>query len=162
MADPIRIVVPDIGDFDSVDVVEVLVSPGEHVDIEAGLITLESDKASMEVPSTHSGVVLEVAVSLGDKVAEGDLIVVLDAADESHPDHRAERPRHPHAPPARSGRSGEAAAAAAGRVEEQAATPAPERVATPATASRHNRSTPKCWCWAPVRAATPRPFAPPT
>ena len=98
MADPIRIVVPDIGDFDSVDVVEVLVSPGEHVDVEAGLITLESDKASMEVPSTHSGVVLEVAVSLGDKVSEGDLIVVLDPGDESHPDQRAERPRHPHAP----------------------------------------------------------------
>ncbi len=99
MAEPIRIVVPDIGDFDSVDVVEVLVSPGEHVDVDAGLITLESDKASMEVPSPHCGVVLEVAVSLGDKVGEGDLIVVLDADDESHPDHRAERPRHPHAPP---------------------------------------------------------------
>ena len=99
MAEPIRIVVPDIGDFDSVDVVEVLVSPGEHVDVDAGLITLESDKASMEVPSPHCGVVLEVAVSLGDKVGEGDLIVVLDADDESHPDHRAERSRHPHAPP---------------------------------------------------------------
>ena len=103
MAEPIQIVVPDIGDFDSVDVVEVLVSPGEHVDIDAGLITLESDKASMEVPSTHCGIVLEVAVSLGDKVGEGDLIVVLDAEDESHPDHRAERPRHPHAPPAAAG-----------------------------------------------------------
>jgi len=103
MAEPIRIVVPDIGDFDSVDVVEVLVSPGEHVDVDAGLITLESDKASMEVPATHCGIVLEVAVSLGDKVGEGDLIVVLDAEDESHPDHRAERPRHPHAPPAASG-----------------------------------------------------------
>ena len=103
MTEPIRIVVPDIGDFDSVDVVEVLVSPGEHVDADAGLITLESDKASMEVPSTHSGVVLEVAVSLGDKVGEGDVIVVLDAEDESHPDQRAERPRHPHAPPAASG-----------------------------------------------------------
>ncbi len=98
MAEPTRILVPDLGDFDSVDVVEVLVSPGEHVDVEAGLITLESDKASMEVPSTHSGVVLEVAVSLGDKVGEGDLIVVLDAEDESHPDQRVERPRHPHAP----------------------------------------------------------------
>ena len=64
MAEPIRIVVPDIGDFESVDVVEVLVSPGEHVDVEAGLITLESDKALMEVPATHSGVVLQVAVSL--------------------------------------------------------------------------------------------------
>ena len=114
MAEPIRIVVPDIGDFDSVDVVEVLVSPGEHVDVDAGLITLESDKASMEVPSPHCGVVLEVAVSLGDKVGEGDLIVVLDADDESHPDHRAERPRHPHAPPP---------ASAATAVEEVGAEP---------------------------------------
>ena len=111
MTEPIRIVVPDIGDFDSVDVVEVLVSPGEHVDVEAGLITLESDKASMEVPSPQCGVVLEVAVALGDKVSEGDLIVVLDADDESHPDHRVERPRHPHAPPPAPGRD-EAEAAA--------------------------------------------------
>ncbi len=98
MTEPIRIVVPDIGDFESVDVVEVLVSPGEHVDVETGLITIESDKASMEVPSTHGGVVLDVAVSLGDKVSEGDLVVVLGPGDESRPDQRAERPRHPHAP----------------------------------------------------------------
>ena len=122
MTEPIRIVVPDIGDFDSVDVVEVLVSPGEHVDVEAGLITLESDKASMEVPSTHSGVVLEVAVSLGDKVSEGDLIAVLDPGDESHPDQRAERPRHPHAPPETTG-----ATSAADAAPER---PAPERTAT--------------------------------
>ena len=136
MAEPIRIVVPDIGDFDSVDVVEVLVSPGEHVDIDAGLITLESDKASMEVPSPHCGVVLEVAVSLGDKVGEGDLIVVLDADDESHPDHRAERPRHPHAPPPASGRSAAletgAELAAQGAEEESAA---PEAAVGPAVAA---------------------------
>ena len=140
MADPIRIVVPDIGDFDSVDVVEVLVSPGEHVDIDAGLITLESDKASMEVPSTHSGVVLEVAVSLGDKVAEGDVIVVLDPEDESHPDHRAERPRHPHAPPAAPG---------GGSVEEVEAGPAATSVRSPAPAP------------APVPAAASAPAAVP-
>ncbi|MYA07455.1 MAG: dihydrolipoyl dehydrogenase [Holophagales bacterium] len=121
MTEPIRIVVPDIGDFESVDVVEVLVSPGEHVDVEAGLITLESDKASMEVPSTHSGVVLEVAVSLGDKVAEGDLIAVLDPGDESHPDQRAERPRHPHAPPETPGATSGADAAPEPPAEEQAA-----------------------------------------
>ncbi len=140
MADPIRIVVPDIGDFDSVDVVEVLVSPGEHVDIDAGLITLESDKASMEVPSTHSGVVLEVAVSLGDKVVEGDVIVVLDPEDESHPDHRAERPRHPHAPPAAPGGVS---------VEEVEAGPAATSVLSPAPAP------------APVPAAASAPAAVP-
>lgn len=126
MTEPIRIVVPDIGDFDSVDVVEVLVSPGEHVDVEAGLITLESDKASMEVPSPQCGVVLEVAVALGDKVSEGDLIVVLDADDESHPDHRVERPRHPHAPPPASG--GDAAEAAAEEASGGSAAEASPRV----------------------------------
>ena len=139
MAEPIRIVVPDIGDFDSVDVVEVLVSPGEHVDIDAGLITLESDKASMEVPATHCGIVLEVAVSLGDKVGEGDLIVVLDAEDESHPDHRAERPRHPHAPPAAAGeRVAEevGAESAAEDAREESSTPrAAAAPATPAVAA---------------------------
>ena len=139
MAEPIRIVVPDIGDFDSVDVVEVLVSPGEHVDVDTGLITLESDKASMGVPSSHTGVVLEVAVSLGDKVGEGDLIVVLDADDESHPDQRAERPRHPHAPPPASGRSAgpEAGAepAAQGAEEETAAAQATAAAVGPAVAA---------------------------
>jgi len=132
LSEPIRIVVPDIGDFESVDVVEVLVSPGEHVDVEAGLITLESDKASMEVPSTHSGVVLEVAVSLGDKVSEGDLIAVLDPGDESHPDQRAERPRHPHAPPETPGATSGADAAPEPPAEEQAA---PAEAATPSPSS---------------------------
>ena len=131
MTEPVRIVVPDIGDFDSVDVVEVLVSPGEHVDAEAGLITLESDKASMEVPSPHCGVVLEVAVALGDKVSEGDLIVVLDADDESHPDHRAERPRHPHAPP--EAPEGGAVPARSAGMETRAGSPA-------AAASRPDRA----------------------
>ncbi len=138
MAEPIRIVVPDIGDFDSVDVVEVLVSPGEHVDIDAGLITLESDKASMEVPSTHSGVVLEVGVSLGDKVAEGDLIVVLDPEDESHPDHRAERPRHPHAPPPAVG-GGVPQEVGAERMEERA----PSAAATPSTVTASAAAAPR-------------------
>ena len=133
MTEPIRIVVPDIGDFDSVDVVEVLVSPGEHVDVEAGLITLESDKASMEVPSPQCGVVLEVAVALGDKVSEGDLIVVLDADDESHPDHRVERPRHPHAPPPASGRDEAEAAAAA---EAGTFAGAPTEASLPGAAAR--------------------------
>jgi len=129
VSETVPVVVPDIGDFDSVDIVEVLVGVGDDVSVDQSLITLESDKASMEVPSTHTGVVLEVAVSLGDKVGEGDLIVVLDADDESHPDHRAERPRHPHAPPPASGRS---AAPEAGA--ESAAQGAEEETATPEAA----------------------------
>ncbi len=69
--------VPDIGDFKDVDVIEVLVSAGEHIDAEDPLITLESDKATMDVPSPHAGVVKAVKVKVGDKVSEGSLILSL-------------------------------------------------------------------------------------
>ena len=71
--------VPDIGEFESVDVIEVLVAAGDTVAAEQSLITLESDKASMEIPSPVAGVVAEVAVTLGAQVSEGDLIVRLEA-----------------------------------------------------------------------------------
>src|SRR5690554_3072018 len=74
------VVVPDIGDATDVEVIEIMVSVGDHVDVEQGLITVESDKASMEVPSSHSGVVKEVRVKLGDKVNQGSEIVVLEVA----------------------------------------------------------------------------------
>lgn len=76
---------PDIGDFNEVDVVEVLVHPGETIGIDTPLITLESDKASMEVPSPYGGTVREVKVKVGDKVSEGDLIVVIDEPVEPEP-----------------------------------------------------------------------------
>ncbi|MEM1249127.1 MAG: dihydrolipoyl dehydrogenase [Acidobacteriota bacterium] len=79
MADE-KVLVPDIGDVDEVDVVEVLVGPGDTVEVDDSLITLESDKASMEVPSTVAGVVKEVGVAVGDKVGEGALIAVVEAA----------------------------------------------------------------------------------
>ena len=75
-----EIKVPDIGDFSEVDIIEVLVSPGDTVAAEDPLITLESDKASMEIPSPQAGTVQEVKVKVGDKVSEGDLILLLDAA----------------------------------------------------------------------------------
>ncbi|RLK51488.1 pyruvate dehydrogenase E2 component (dihydrolipoamide acetyltransferase) [Alkalispirillum mobile] len=78
----VEVKVPDIGDFAEVDVIEVLVSPGDTVEKEQSLITLESDKASMEVPSSHAGVVKEVKISVGDKVSEGDTVVVLESAGE--------------------------------------------------------------------------------
>src|SRR5690554_6997049 len=74
------ILVPNIGDFDGVDVIEVLVNPGDTIEVEQSLITVESDKASMEVPSSHAGVVKEVLVNLGDKVNKGNEIVVLETA----------------------------------------------------------------------------------
>ena len=80
MSDTIEIKVPDIGDFGEVPVIEVLVSPGDSVEIDDPLITLESDKATMEVPASAAGVIKELRVSLDDTVSEGDVIAVLDAA----------------------------------------------------------------------------------
>ncbi|MDA8453473.1 dihydrolipoyllysine-residue acetyltransferase [Acidovorax sp. GBBC 3334] len=76
----IDIKVPDIGDFDAVGVIELLVKPGDTVKAEQSLLTVESDKASMEIPSSHAGVVKELKVKIGDQVSEGSVIVVLEAA----------------------------------------------------------------------------------
>ena len=80
MAEVKEIKVPDIGDFDEVDVIEVLVSAGDTVDAEDSLITLETDKATMEVPCPEGGTVKEVLVSVGDKVSEGSPVIKLEAA----------------------------------------------------------------------------------
>jgi len=77
----VNIQVPDIGDFDEVGVIELLVKPGDSVKAEQSLITVESDKASMEIPSSHAGTVKEIKVALGDKVKQGSVIVVLESAD---------------------------------------------------------------------------------
>ena len=75
--------VPDIGDFKEVEVIELLVKPGDSVKPEQSLITVESDKASMEIPCTHAGVVKELKVKLGDKVAEGSLLLVLEVSQDT-------------------------------------------------------------------------------
>ena len=80
MAGVIEVKVPDIGDFKDVEVIEVLVKPGEAVAKEQSLITLESDKATMEIPSPEAGVVRELKVKLGDKISEGVAILVLEQA----------------------------------------------------------------------------------
>ncbi len=80
MSETLSVVVPDIGDFDQVDVVEVLVAVGDEVSVDQSLITLESDKASMEVPSPAAGRVVGIAVELGGQVGEGDLILTIEAA----------------------------------------------------------------------------------
>ena len=79
MAQMIEVKVPDIGDFQSVEVIEVLVKPGDRVAKEASLITLESDKATMEIPSSDAGVVRELRVKTGDKVSKGTVIAILEA-----------------------------------------------------------------------------------
>jgi pyruvate dehydrogenase E2 component (dihydrolipoamide acetyltransferase) len=70
--------VPDIGDFKEVEVIELLVKPGDTIKVDQSLITVESDKASMEIPASHAGVVKEVKVKIGDKVAEGSLLLTLE------------------------------------------------------------------------------------
>ncbi|OYU00238.1 MAG: dihydrolipoyl dehydrogenase [Burkholderiales bacterium PBB1] len=81
----IEVKVPDIGDFKSVAIIEVLVKPGDVIKAEQSLITVESDKASMEIPSSAAGVVKELKVKIGDKVGEGSVILSLDAAASSAP-----------------------------------------------------------------------------
>jgi pyruvate dehydrogenase E2 component (dihydrolipoamide acetyltransferase) len=79
MSQIVEVAVPDIGDFKDVEVIEVLVRAGDTVAKEQSLITVESDKASMEIPSSHAGTVKEMRVKLGDKVSQGSVVLVLDA-----------------------------------------------------------------------------------
>ena len=77
----VEIKVPDIGDFRDVEVIEVLVNPGDTINTEDSLISIESDKAVMEIPAPRAGIVKQIHVAVGDKVSEGSLIVTLEASD---------------------------------------------------------------------------------
>ena len=81
MTERIEVRVPDIGDFPAVPVIELLVAPGDRVEFDDPLLTLESDKATMDVPAPAAGVVAEFRVGLGDEVSEGDVLLVLESAD---------------------------------------------------------------------------------
>lgn len=85
--------VPDIGDFESVSVIEVLVKAGDTIKAEQSLVTVESDKASMEIPSSHAGVVKELKVKVGDKVSEGSVLLVVDAVEGSAASVQREQPK---------------------------------------------------------------------
>ena len=132
MADLVEVKVPDIGDFADVPVIEVLVSPGDEVAAEDPLVTLESDKATMDIPAPRAGTVAELKVAVGDTVSEGSLILLLApaAADGPGPDA---------APPPRR------------RSRRRLRRPRRRR----RTSARRSR------CSAPGRAATRRPSAPP-
>ena len=80
MAQQVEVKVPDIGDFKDVAVIEVLVKVGETIAVDTGLVMVESDKASMEIPSSHAGVVKEIRVKVNDKVSEGSVLLVVEAA----------------------------------------------------------------------------------
>src|SRR3954462_15198733 len=87
--------VPDIGDFKTVEVIEVLVKPCDQVTKEQSLITLESDKATMEIPSPGAGVVKEIKVKLGDKVSEGSLILTMEGSEQAAPAGKPAPPEKP-------------------------------------------------------------------
>ncbi|MDX1837149.1 dihydrolipoyllysine-residue acetyltransferase [Legionella taurinensis] len=99
MADEMKVKVPDIGGASGVDVIEVLVKPGDDIAVDTPLITLESDKASMEIPSPSAGKVVELLVKVGDKISEGDVILALST--ESKPETEQQTPTEASEPPAR-------------------------------------------------------------
>ena len=96
----IEIKVPDIGDFSEVTVIELMVKPGDTVAVDQSLITVESDKASMEIPSSHAGVVTSLVVKIGDKVAEGSVVLVMEVAGAASSAAAATAPTAKAMPPA--------------------------------------------------------------
>jgi pyruvate dehydrogenase E2 component (dihydrolipoamide acetyltransferase) len=90
-----KIYLPDLGDFHDVAVIEVLVAPGDRVAVESSLLTLESDKATMEIPSPHAGTVKQVLVKVGDKISQGHLIAILDSDTVAAAPADAAAPRPP-------------------------------------------------------------------
>jgi pyruvate dehydrogenase E2 component (dihydrolipoamide acetyltransferase) len=129
VANLVEVKVPDIGDFTDIPVIEILVKPGDTVKKEDSLISLESDKATMEVPSTHAGVVKELKVKLGDKVSMGSLVLLLEE-------------------------SATAAAAAPSAPPAEAAKAAPAQTQAPARPAEATPPKP-----APVLAPSPAPVA---
>ncbi|MBF8178461.1 dihydrolipoyllysine-residue acetyltransferase [Herminiimonas contaminans] len=125
----VEVKVPDIGDFKEVEVIELLVKAGDTIKVDQSLITVESDKASMEIPSSHAGVVKEVKVKLGDKIAEGALVLLLEESGAAAAPAPAAEPAKAEAPAAPAPAPVAAPAPAPAPV---AAAPAPEPVAAPA------------------------------
>lgn len=99
MSNTTEIKVPDIGDFDTVEVIEVLVSEGDKIAAEQSLITVESDKASMEIPSPQAGIVKSVKIKVGDKISEGAVILEIEQADSKAPAAEASAPKAAAQPP---------------------------------------------------------------
>ncbi len=130
----VDIQVPDIGDFDEVTVIELLVKPGDTVTAEQSLITVESDKASMEIPSSHAGVVKELRVKLDDKVKQGSVVLTLEVAGaQAAAPAAAAAPAPASASDASTVPAAASASAQTAPVSAAAASPAP--VAAPAAAS---------------------------
>lgn len=122
----VEVKVPDIGDFKEVEVIELMVKVGDTIKVDQSLITVESDKASMEIPSSHAGVVKELKVKLGDKVAEGSLLLVLEADAGA----AASAPATPAAPVASAAPAAPATSAPAAPAQVPTPAPAPAVSAT--------------------------------
>ena len=120
--------VPDIGDFSDVPVIEVLVKPGDVVKAEQSLVTLESDKATMDVPSPVEGAVAEVLAKVGDKVSMGTLIARIDSGESGKAEAAPAKAATPAAPAPE--KSAAASAKAAAAPTPKAASPAPAKAAT--------------------------------
>ena len=153
MSNVIEVKVPDIGDFKNIPVIEVLVKPGDSVSQEAPLVTLESDKATMEVPSPAAGKVKEIKVKVGDKVSEGSLVLTLESAGDGA---AAAKPAAEKPPPAPAPRAAPAPAPAAASQARAAAArrraPGSRRQVDEAGFARRMRA-PRCgasrasWAW---------------
>ena len=128
MASDIEVQVPDIGDFESVDVIDVLVKPGDLIRLEDPLVTLESDKATMDVPAPVAGRVISISVHVGDKVAQGRLLLTVAAEAEASPATPEPSAMMP-APAAVEAISTESPAAAQAAPKPEPAAPAPVAVA---------------------------------
>jgi pyruvate dehydrogenase E2 component (dihydrolipoamide acetyltransferase) len=125
----VNVTVPDIGDYKGVPVIEVHVKPGDVVEKEQTLVTLESDKATMDVPSSHAGVIKEVKVKVGDSISQGDLVVILESSSAGASPAAAPPPSK--APSAAPAAAPQASAPAPAQSAPQAAAPRAESV--PAT-----------------------------
>jgi pyruvate dehydrogenase E2 component (dihydrolipoamide acetyltransferase) len=122
----VEVKVPDIGDFKEVEVIELMVKPGDTIKVDQSLVTVESDKASMEIPSSHAGVIKELKIKVGDKISEGSLVLLLEEAEGAAAPAAAAAPAPAAAAPA------PAPAAAAAPAPVPAAAPAPTPAPAPA------------------------------
>jgi pyruvate dehydrogenase E2 component (dihydrolipoamide acetyltransferase) len=129
----VEVKVPDIGDFKDVAVIELLVKPGDTVKVDQSLMTVESDKASMEIPSSHAGVVKEIKVAVGDVVNEGSLVLMLEAADSATAPASSPAPSSASSPASVTAAPAPVAAAALAPLPEPVAA-APASVPAPAEA----------------------------
>ena len=147
MSQLIEVKVPDIGDFKNVEIIEVLVKPGDSVKKDDSLISLESDKATMEVPSSHSGMVKELKVKVGDKVSEGAIVLMLEAVATDAPPAK-QAPATPASTPVRTPASTVASA-------QSAAKPAPAIAPSPVSAAPKYSGTVDIECEMLVLGAGP-------